>query len=339
MGFQQRALVSLRQAIVHFESQEDWQQQIHLAQIKNQWFEKKEIHRAMNQWIEALSDNNIQTWLSQYNWPEQVHNKKLGIILAGNIPLVGMHDLIVGVLTGFEVVAKLSSDDEVLPKFWIQKAAEIDSLWKSQIHFSDQLKNIDAAIATGSNNSARYFEYYFKNIPHILRRNRNSVAVLTGKESEDELIAFGHDVFNYYGLGCRNVTKVYLPENYPFKTLFDVWEKHHAEVAFHNKYVNNYNYHKALLLMNLDPHIDAGYILLKERAELYSPVGMLNYEYYHNLHSLKDNLDQLSDEIQCVVSSNEEISTLKLGQSQCPTLYDYADGIDTVMWAIEVANS
>ena len=237
MGFQQRALESLRQAIVHFESEEDWQQHIHLAQIKNQWFEKKEIYRAINQWIESLSDENIQGWLSQYTWPEKPYNKKLGIIMAGNIPLVGLHDLLVGVLSGFQVVAKLSSDDEVLPKFWMQKAAEIDPIWNSQIIFSEQLKNIDAAIATGSNNSARYFEYYFKNIPHILRRNRNSVAVLTGQESEDELIAFGHDVFDYYGLGCRNVTKVYLPENYPFKTLFDVWEKHHAEVAFHNKYV------------------------------------------------------------------------------------------------------
>ncbi len=339
MEFQRRALFALRSAIEGFESQEDWQNQIHLAQIKNQWFDKAQIHLSLNQWFASLSDENINIWLSRYQWPSVVHHKKLGIIMAGNIPMVGIHDIIVGVLTGFNVVAKLSSDDEVLPKFWIQKAAEIDPIWGNQVQFTDQLKNLDAAIATGSNNSSRYFEYYFKHIPHILRKNRNSVAVLTGDESVDELIAFGHDVFDYYGLGCRNVTKVYLPEGYAFKTLFDVWEKHHAEVAFHNKYVNNYNYHKALLLMNLDPHIDAGYILLKERAELYSPVGMLNYEFYASLEEVKSEIQNLGDQIQCVVSSHDAISTLKLGQSQCPTLYDYADGIDTVQWAIDAVNS
>ncbi len=339
MEFQRRALFALRSAIEGFESQEYWQNQIHLAQIKNQWFDKAQIHLSLNQWFASLSDENINIWLYRYQWPSVVHHKKLGIIMAGNIPMVGIHDIIVGVLTGFNVVAKLSSDDEVLPKFWIQKAAEIDPIWGNQVHFTDQLKNLDAAIATGSNNSSRYFEYYFKHIPHILRKNRNSVAVITGDESVDELIAFGHDVFDYYGLGCRNVTKVYLPEGYAFKTLFDVWEKHHAEVAFHNKYVNNYNYHKALLLMNLDPHIDAGYILLKERAELYSPVGMLNYEFYASLEEVKSEIQNLGDQIQCVVSSHDAISTLKLGQSQCPTLYDYADGIDTVQWAIDAVNS
>ncbi len=339
MGFQKRALTALRSAMIHFEADDEWQRMLNLAQINNQWFDQKQLKNALNQWILALSDEQIDTWISRYHWPQNTHQNKLGIIMAGNIPLVGMHDVIVGVLTGYQVVAKLSSDDEILPKFWLKKAAEFDDIWQTQVLFSDQLKGIDAAIATGSNNSARYFEYYFKNIPHLLRRNRNSVAVLTANETEEELIAFGHDVFDYYGLGCRNVTKVYLPENYPFKTLFDVWEKHHAEVAFHNKYVNNYNYHKALLLMNLDPHIDAGYILLKERKELYSPVGMLNYEYYKSIEDVKLEINQLSDEIQCVVSNNQEISNIKLGLSQCPTLYDYADGIDTVQWAINAISA
>ena len=334
MGFQKRALQALRQALLNFDTDESWQSNLNLSQIKNQWFNQAQLKNALNQWVNALTDNQIDKWIDQYEWPIEVHQKKLGIIMAGNIPLVGMHDVIVGVLTGFKVIAKLSSDDEVLPKFWIQKAAEFDSIWDTQVTFTDQLKGVDAAIATGSNNSARYFEYYFKNIPHLLRRNRNSVAVLTGNETEQELKAFGHDVFDYYGLGCRNVTKVYLPENYQFKTLFDVWEKYHAEVAFHNKYVNNYNYHKALLLMNLDPHIDAGYILLKERKELYSPVGMLNYEYYNSIEEVKNEIEQMADEIQCVVSQHPEISNIPLGQSQCPTLYDYADGIDTVKWAI-----
>lgn len=335
MGFQKTALVALRESLNGFSTNEEWLSHIYKAQIHNQWFEEKQIHLALNNWLDALSDANINQWLGAYELPTEVHNLRLGVIMAGNIPLVGLHDLIIGVLTGYKLVAKMSSDDEVLPKFWLKKASEIDPIWNNQIEYSDNFKNLDAAIATGSNNSARYFEYYFRNIPHILRKNRNSVAVLTGTESEDELIAFGHDVFDFYGLGCRNVTKVYLPAGYAFKTLFDVWEKHHADVAFHNKYVNNYNYHKALLLMNLDPHIDAGYILMKERTQLYSPVGMLNYEFYSNIDDLGVEIDLMKDHIQCVVSVDQRISDLTLGQTQCPKLNDYADGIDTMQWALD----
>ncbi len=335
MSFQLEALLALRQSIVNYKTDESWQSKLYTAQINNQWFELKQTEKSIQSWLDALSDENIAQWLAKYSFPLEIHNKRMGVIMAGNIPLVGMHDLIVGVLTGYTVVAKCSSDDEFLPKFWISEAAKINPIWGNQIEFSDQFKNVDAAIATGSNNSSRYFEYYFRNIPHILRKNRNSIAVITGTETEDELVAFGNDVFDYFGLGCRNVTKVYLPEGYEFKTLFDVWEKSHADVAFHNKYVNNYNYHKALLLMNLDPHIDAGYVLMKERKELYSPVGMVNYEYYSNINELKAVFAEISENIQCIVSENTEITHLRLGQTQCPTLWDYADGVDTMQWAIE----
>ena len=335
MSFQKEALLALRQSIENYKTDESWQSTFYTAQINNQWFEPKQTEKSIQSWIAALTDENIDKWLSKYTLPLQIHNKRMGVIMAGNIPMVGMHDLIVGVLTGYKMVAKCASDDEFLPKFWISEAAKINPIWGNQIEFSDQFKNVDAAIATGSNNSSRYFEYYFRNIPHILRKNRNSIAVITGNETEDQLIAFGNDVFDYFGLGCRNVTKVYLPEGYEFKTLFDVWEKSHADVAFHNKYVNNYNYHKALLLMNLDPHIDAGYVLMKERKELYSPVGMINYEYYLNINELKDVFTEISENIQCIVSENTEITHLRLGQTQCPTLWDYADGVDTMQWAIE----
>lgn len=335
MSFQKEALLALRQSIVNYKTDESWQSTLYTAQINNQWFQLKQTEKSIQSWVDALSDENIDQWLSKYSLPQEIHSKRMGIIMAGNIPLVGMHDIIVGVLTGYKMVAKCSSDDEFLPKFWISEAAKINPIWGTQIEFSDQFKNVDAAVATGSNNSSRYFEYYFRNIPHILRKNRNSIAVITGNETEDELIAFGNDVFDYFGLGCRNVTKVYLPEKYEFKTLFDVWEKSHADVAFHNKYVNNYNYHKALLLMNLDPHIDAGYVLMKERKELYSPVGMINYEYYSDINQLKQVFAEISEDIQCIVSENTEITHLRLGQTQCPTLWDYADGFDTMQWAIE----
>jgi len=335
MSFQKEALLALRQSIENYKTDESWQSMLYTAQINNQWFELKQTEKSIQSWIDALSNENIEQWLSKYALPLEIHNKRMGVIMAGNIPLVGMHDLIVGVLTGYKMVAKCSSDDEFLPKFWTSEAAKINPIWGTQIEFSDQFKNVDAAIATGSNNSSRYFEYYFRNIPHILRKNRNSIAVITGNETEDQLIAFGNDVFDFFGLGCRNVTKVYLPENYEFKTLFDVWEKSHADVAFHNKYVNNYNYHKALLLMNLDPHIDAGYVLMKERKELYSPVGMISYEYYSDMNELKQTFAEIADDIQCIVSENTEITHLRLGQTQCPTLWDYADGVDTMQWAIE----
>ena len=339
MSFQKEALLALRQSIVNYKSDDAWQAMLYKAQINNQWFELKQTEKSIQSWLDALTDENIDKWVSNYSLPLQIHGKRMGIIMAGNIPFVGMHDLLVGVLTGYKVVAKCSSDDEFLPKFWIAEAAKINPIWGNQIEFSDQFKNVDAAIATGSNNSSRYFEYYFRNIPHILRKNRNSIAVLTGNETEDELIAFGNDVFDYFGLGCRNVTKVYLPEGYEFKTLFDVWEKSHADVAFHNKYVNNYNYHKALLLMNLDPHIDAGYVLMKDRKELYSPVGMVNYEYYSNINELKAVFAEIAENIQCIVSENTEITHLRLGQTQCPTLWDYADGIDTMQWAIDAISA
>lgn len=335
MSYQIQILQSLQQVFSDFETNEDWQRTIEKAQIHNQWFQKDEIYRAIHGWQKALSSENIDRWVSTYKWKENQSEKVVGLILAGNIPFVGLHDILVSVLAGFSVKVKCASDDEVLPKFIVERAATFNDAWK-RIQFTEQLKQIDLAIATGSNNSSKYFEYYFRNIPHLLRKNRNSVAVLSGNESEEEIIGLGHDVFDYYGLGCRNVTKIYLPQDYEFKKIFDVWEREFAQVAFHNKYVNNYNYHKALLLMNLDPHIDAGFILLKEREDLYSPVGMLNYQYYNSVDDLNAKLKLHSEDIQCITSSIPEISKLNLGQAQCPMLWDYADGVDTLKWMLDL---
>ena len=265
---------------------DDFVNLIQLSQSHNGWYTPENVYFSIQSWAKALTKENLDQWTSSYDFTI-AESKTIALILAGNIPLVGFHDFLSVLISGNNVLVKTSSKDDYLIKFLAKYLIVLDNRFNEKITFVEgKLENYDAVIATGSNNTARYFEYYFRNIPHILRKNRNSVAVLTGTESEEELIAFGHDVFDFYGLGCRNVTKVYLPAGYAFKTLFDVWEKHHAEVAFHNKYINNYNYHKALLLMNLDPHIDAGYILMKERTQLYSPVGMLNYEFYSDIENL-----------------------------------------------------
>ncbi len=327
----------LKQSIEKLSQQEDV---LRFAEIKNPWFTQKNITVALDGWIHSLNDPTSSEWLKSYDF-ESVNenaNKKLGIIAAGNIPLVGLHDVLCGVLCGYTVWLKPSSDDETLMKWVISDwtlQLEQNSIWNA-IEIVEQLKGIDAAIATGNNNSARYFEYYFRHIPHLLRNNRNSVAVLGPQDqlNENDYINLGLDVFQHFGLGCRNVTKVFLPRGFEYKPLFDVWEQHFADTLFHNKYANNYNYHKALLLMNLDPHIDAGYILMNERTQIHSPVGILNYSYYDDIGEVSQEILQNQDLIQCVVSNLSNIPSiahiLPLGTAQCPLLSDYADGVDTI---------
>jgi hypothetical protein len=311
-------------------TQDDWAMMKEKAYIKNKWFEEIFVNQNLDQWMHALQPEQVATWLSAYP-NATLRDNVLGIIMAGNIPMVGFHDLICGLAAGWKVRVKLSSDDDVLIKFWVEKATHFMPELAERIEFSDQFKGLDAAIATGSNNSARYFEYYFKDIPHVLRKNRNSVAVLTGEESTETLLALGHDVFDYFGMGCRNITHLFLPKDYAFKPLFDAWEAYNW-IYNHNKYVNNYHYHKALLLMNLDPHLDTGFLLVKERMELYSPVGMLNYSYYENSEEVSRAIALHIDEIQCVVSTHPQVSGLKPGDTQKVNLWDYADGKDVMAW-------
>lgn len=324
-----KILEAFRLAAANHMVDAEWKLAKERATIKNPWFTEKYIDQSLNQWLEALQADAVSAWRSQY--PVKETDKVVGIIMAGNIPLVGMHDLFCCLEAGVKVRLKLSSDDEELPKYWIQKATEILPDLAERIEFSDSMKGVDAAIATGSNNSSRYFEYYFKNIPHVLRKNRNSVAVLSGNETEDDLQAVGHDVFDYYGLGCRNVTHLFLPESYAFKPLFDAWE-HFVDHINHNKWVNNFHYHRALLLLNLDPHMDNGFILLKEKPEIYSPVGMLNYSFYSDLNQVLEKTNQAAGDIQCVCSNLPIEGAIPLGDSQKTTLFDYADGIDVMDW-------
>lgn len=337
MIWQKNALQALHNALQDFEGNTEWESTMLNAYHHNRWFEQAQVKQSLAQWRTSIEETSSDVWLSSYNWSLDKHNKKLGVIMAGNIPLVGLHDVIVGVLAGFKVLAKASSDDNILPKYLLKKASELDPIWSEQVEFVDQLKGLDAAIATGSNNSARYFSAYFKHIPHIIRNNRNSMAVLSGTETDEDFIALGRDVFDYFGLGCRNVTHLMAPAGYDFTSMFQCWDIHYDAIRNHNKYANNYEYHRALLLMNLDPHIDTGYVIAKEKPELYAPVGMLNYSFYTRIDEVNAQIEQWKNDLQCVVSNLDSIDAMAFGQSQCTQLSDYADGIDTTAWLLQNA--
>jgi hypothetical protein len=308
-----------------------FQESIHKATIHNPWFTPESIESSIQGWKVALRDSSRTQWLqSVAHFPEITH-ERLGIIGAGNIPLVVMHDVICGVIAGYGIDLKLSSDDQFLPKAWLHLVSEILGQ-DLDVQFVEQLKTVQRVIATGSNNTHRYFEYYFKDKPHILRKNRHSVAVLPETLQEAQIIALGSDIFQYFGMGCRNVTQVWVPTGFDFAMVFPLWEQHFGEIINHHKYANNYQYHKALLLMNLDPHIDAGFVLFKERKTLHAPVGLVNYAFYDNIQEVHDFLSEHESDIQCVVSEGCGIDALAFGTAQKPELWDYADGVNTLSW-------
>jgi hypothetical protein len=225
---------------------------------------------------------------------------------------------------------KLSSQDKQLIPYILDKLTEIEPGFKEQFEFIERLKDFDAVIATGSNNTSRYFEYYFSKVPHIIRKNRNSIAVLSGKESREELRALGHDIFDYYGLGCRNVSKFYIPKGYNFNTFFESIEDFKS-VADHHKYNNNYDYNKSIFLVNMDKHLDNGFLLLKEDKRMASPLAVVYYEEYESIREVEKELLENKEGIQCIISSSDlSVNILPFGQSQRPGLWDYADGIDTM---------
>jgi len=305
-----------------------------LSRISNEnlWFTPFHVHKSINGICTFLKEEKLEEWLSNYVVSDQNTDLKVAVIMAGNIPMVGFHDMLSVLISGHQFIGKLSSKDNQLLNFVSKVLIEINAEFKELISFqSERLSGenkFDAIIATGSNNSARYFEAYFKKYQHIIRRNRNSVSILTGKESEDELKALGNDIFLYFGLGCRNVSKLYVPLGYDFTKLLDNW-KDYAYVGNHNKYANNYDYQRSLLLMNRIEHFDNGFLLLTENQSIASPIGVVNYEFYSEINGLKDTIDSNSDLIQCVVS-NELEQSIPYGQAQEPELWDYADDVDTM---------
>lgn len=309
---------------------------VELAGIQNPWFTRENILLSIESWAEALDGASVGKWLAQYE-KDLSNNRprnKIGMVMAGNIPMVGLHDLLCVFLSGHDARVKLSEQDKVLLPFVSGILSEHDPLWREQCIFTEgKLEDFDAIIATGSNNSSRYFEYYFGKYPHIIRRNRNSAAVIRGNESAEELEGLGLDIFAYFGLGCRNISKLYIPQGYDITELFPFFEKYNA-VILHHKYVNNYDYQKSILIINRLPHRDSGFVLMTENDALVSPVSVIHYQYYDNERSLRAGLDRNEDQIQCVAGDLDDTETVPFGRTQFPCLWDYADQVDTMAFLL-----
>jgi len=302
------------------------------VRVFNGWFTEKEVRSAFKAWGDQLTVENLKNWLANYALPNEDSNKRIGIIMAGNIPLVGMHDFVCCYIAGYKTKLKLSSDDDKLMPAILNILNIFDNSVKerSEIVLA-QVKDVDGIIATGSNNTSRYFEQYFGKFPNIIRKSRTSVAIVTGEESEEELAGLANDVFAFYGLGCRNVTKVFLPKNYDLDNLFKAFFPFQY-VTDNNKYANNYDYHKAVFMMEQYDLIENGFLIMKEDQSLHSPIGTLYYEFYSNTEAIEKHLVQLNDEIQCIVSKKD----IPFGKAQKPELWDYADNIDTIEFLLEL---
>ena len=290
----------------------------------NGWFTSSNIRFSISAICINLCSTKLSSWLSSYSIPVEA-KKNVSIIMAGNIPLVGFNDFLCVLMSGHRAIIKLSSKDNRLFLPIIEELIIIEPRFEDDIKLVDQLENFDAVIATGNNESFKYFEYYFKDYPTLLRKSRTSVAILTGKESLDERKALANDIFLYYGLGCRNVTKLYIPKNYDLNLLFEVFFEY-QDVVLNNKYANNYDYYKAIYMMGNQNILENGFIILKEDKALHSPVAVLNYEYYDEKESLVLQLEELKEDIQCIVG----MDFIPFGKAQQPNLEDYADGVDTL---------
>ena len=302
-----------------------WQAAKDKASQANGWF----IPEFINNATETIARNYLDPvklgdWLKNYEFSEPSSPKKIGIVMAGNIPLVGFHDFLSVFVSGNSALIKASSKDDVLIRHLTDRLISWDPSLVSRIDYAPMLKSCDAYIATGSNNSARYFDQYFGKFHHIIRRNRTSVAILSGNETKEELDNLADDVFLYFGLGCRNVTKLYVPEGYDFIPLLEAFRKY-SYLADHHKYKNNYDYNLAIQLLNKKYYMTNGCILLIEDPSLFSPISQLNYEFYTDKISVEQALKKETD-IQCIIASNYTA----FGQSQKPSIDDYADGVDTM---------
>lgn len=316
---------------------EEWQTLINRLQHNNGWFTPGNVRRALRSWSEMLSESAIEKWLAEYSSaletpPEKP--KKIGIVMAGNIPMVGFHDLLCVLISGHQALVKLSSDDQHLIPAVMRLLVGLDDTFDGKAAFIPRIAGADAFIATGSNNSARYFEHYFSAYPHIIRANRNSLAVIDEQTSDEELVALGDDIFTYFGLGCRNVTRVLFHEGFDIDRFFKAIYPFH-DIINHHKYANNYDYHKALFLLNREELLDNGFLLLRPENAMHSPLGTLNYGYYHDQQEVISEIHRLQNEIQCVVSSAEWLkNVVSPGKSQSTQLWDYADGTDTMAFLL-----
>ena len=330
-GFENKNLVTNEKYFVEFETQ------INRAIHYNGWFTKDNILFALEEWSGLLTTENLNKWMSAYS-KEIESPKTIGLIMAGNIPLVGFHDFLTVLMSGHSVIAKLSSNDKQFFPLIGSFLKDVEPEFEEKIKFTnDRLEGFDAVVATGSNNTARYFNHYFKGYPSIIRQNRNSVAVLTGNETVEELEALGEDIFRYFGLGCRSVSKLFVPRGYDFDNVFKAIFSF-KDFINHAKYANNYDYNKAVYLMSEFKLVENGFFMLKEESSYGSPIATMFYEYYDDAEMLKNRLVFDDDKIQCVVGNNNWIEgEVKFGESQHPSLWEYADGVDTMEFLLNLS--
>ncbi|WP_415327063.1 acyl-CoA reductase [Chryseobacterium sp. MMS23-Vi53] len=309
------------------ENDSDFEFLLKKSEIENPWFTIENQKFALQQWADLLTEDNINDWLKEYSISKIT--KRVGLILAGNIPLVGLHDVISVVLSNHIPVIKLSSKDKYMIPFLLKKWNEF-SEGNVQFEFVEKLENFDAVIATGSNNTARYLEYYFKDRLNIIRKNRTSIAVLKGDETEAELQLLAKDIFQYFGLGCRNVTRLLIPKDFVIDRLFESFIGF-QDIINHNKYANNYDYNRAVYLLNQEKFWDNNFVMLKEDDKLFSPLSVINFSRYSSLDEVKNFIAGNEENIQCVVAKTElGLNSIELGEAQNPGLDTYADNVDTM---------
>ncbi len=311
-----------------------------LANSRNGWFNPENVLRALDGLANYVEPTNFSKWIEGYLPDlEQVRPRTVGVIMAGNIPMVGVHDWICVLVSGHRLKAKLSSNDSFLIRQLSQVLCQIEPSFGKQIELIEDelLRPIDAIIATGSNHSARYFEYYFGKYPHIIRHNRHACAVLRGGESREELLRLADDILVYYGLGCRSVSKIFVPKGYNFNDFMEATTEKARACLQNHKYANNYDYNKSIYLINQIPHFDNGFLMLTQSPKLASPISVVYYEFYENEAEISQKLQAEADQLQCVVSAGAWFGgSLDLGTSQMPTIFDYADGIDTMRFLLSL---
>lgn len=317
----------------HLRGEDEYLQAVmHRTEYNNSWFTKASQELAVQAIAEDFLEREaLERWVSRYAVSDAPTGKTIGIVMAGNIPLVGFHDWLCVFMAGHRAQVKLSEKDAWLFPYLVKLMSSWEPAFSGWTETVEYLKGYDAVIATGSNNSARYFEAYFGKKPHIIRKNRNGVAVLSGQETPEELRLLGIDIFTYFGLGCRNVAKIYVPEGYDFEPLLEALHEH-RQIILHEKYKHNFDYNYALFIINKEPFKANGCLLLKEDPSLASRIACLHYEYYPSPEQVAEALKRREEEVQCVVARPGVLSipTIPFGGTQRPAVHEYADGVDTL---------
>lgn len=331
MNLQKRIEILIRLGEYLEAGEADWNRVKATAGEKNGWFTEAFVDLAVKNIVAGfLQKKELEDWAAHYHLDDNIGGKTVGLVMAGNIPLVGFHDFLCVFVSGHKQLIKLSSKDDVLLKHLVEKMTEWEPDVANRVTFAELLKGCDAYIATGSNNSARYFEQYFGKYPSIIRRNRSSVAILTGNETPEELDALSDDVHQYFGLGCRNVTQIFVPENYDFEPLLKSFNRY-IDFADHHKYKNNYDYQLSLALLNNIYYMTNGSTLLLENNAIFSAISNLHYSYYTDIKNVTEALAG-NDSIQCIVGRD----FVPFGNAQRPGLTDYADGVDTMQFLLSL---